>query len=81
MKSGSFVSESLLGGDKTQSGPATLAHRSNASTSIGEESNLVGRHEGNRPGDLRSFVAGRFMHMLRGHDRARMKVLGSSEVR
>jgi len=77
MKSGSFVSENLLGGDKVQRVPATLTHGPNALMSIGEGSHLVGRHHGNRSGDLRSFVAGRFMHMLRAHDRVRVKVLAS----
>ena len=77
MKSGSFLSDSLLGGDTMRSVPATLPDRSNGSMSIDDRRHLVGGHQGNRAGDLRSFVAGRFMHMLRGHDRARMKVLAT----
>ena len=77
MKSESIVPESLLDGDKMQSVPATLPDRSNGSMPIGDESHLVGSHEENRAGDLRSFVAGRFMHMIRAHDRTRMKVLAT----
>lgn len=77
MKSGSFVPESLAGGDKMQSVPATLLDRSNGSMSIGDESHVAGSPQENRAGDLRSFVAGRVMHMIRGHDRARIKVLAT----
>lgn len=77
MKSRSSVSENVLGDGKVRSSPATLAHRPNASISIGEGSHLVGSNDWHRSGDLRSFVAGRFMHMLRAHDHARMKVLAS----
>ena len=75
MKNGSFVSENPLGSD--QSVAATLTHVSNSSMSSGQEGPLVGRHNGNGSRDLRSTVARQFMHMLRGHDRARMKVLAT----
>jgi hypothetical protein len=77
MRRGSFVSESLGGGDQMQNHPATLPLHPSASMSIGEGSPLVGRGDGNRSGDLRSTVAHRFMRMLRSHDRARLKVLAT----
>jgi hypothetical protein len=77
MKNGSFVSENPSASDKLQSVAATLMHVSNSSMSSGQEGALVGRHNGNGSGELRSTVARQFMHMLRGHDRARMKVLAT----
>jgi len=77
MKNGSFVSENPSGSDNLQGVAATLSHVSNTSISSGQESPMVGRRNGNGSGDLRSTVARQFMHMLRGHDRARMKVLAT----
>ena len=77
MKSGSFVSENSLDGDQMQIAPATLPGRSDASMSTREGRYVVERREGSRSGDLRSFVAGRYMHMLRAHDRARLETLAA----
>ena len=76
MKSASSVSEVLLGGDNVRSFPTTLPSRRSASNYRGKRSYSVG-HNGDRPGDVRSILAGRFMHMLRAHDRARMKILAT----
>ena len=49
--------------------------RSNASLSLRDIP--VREHNTRRRRDLRSVVAGRFMRMLRAHDRVRMKMLAA----
>ncbi len=71
MKGNSSASKALLR-NNMQSAPANLPQPS--STSTGERS-LLQKAKGSS--DIRSNVARRYMHMLRGHDRARMKVLST----
>lgn len=71
MKSGRFLSEGPLSGDKMPSVSATSVHH--AQIPSDEASHLDVRHDGNGSGDPRTNVARRFMQMLRAHDRARLK--------
>lgn len=73
MKGNGSVSKSLLRNENMQNVPAPLPPRSGRAIEEGSQS--VGRHNGNGSTDIRSTVARRYMYMLRGHDRARMKVL------
>jgi len=74
MKNANPVSENLRG-DNVRSFRATRRDRSHASNSNGKRTHIAGSQGSERSGDLRSIVAGRFMHMLRAHDRARLQVL------
>ncbi|HEY3040812.1 MAG TPA: hypothetical protein VGJ66_18890 [Pyrinomonadaceae bacterium] len=71
MKANSSTPESLLR-NNMQSAPANLPQPS--STPAGERSLL---HNAKASTEIRSNVARRYMHMLRGHDRARLKVLST----
>ena len=71
MKGNSSAQESLLR-NNMQSAPANLPQPS--STATGERSLM---HNAKGSSDVRSNVARRYMHMLRGHDRARIKVLST----
>ncbi|MFN2493075.1 MAG: hypothetical protein ABR501_09350 [Pyrinomonadaceae bacterium] len=74
MKSVSSVSGDDLRADNVRRFPTTLPRRQKASLFRGG----VGRGKRNRnTGDLPSILAGRFMHMLRAHDRVRIKVLAA----
>ncbi|HEV7796560.1 MAG TPA: hypothetical protein VGO73_00270 [Pyrinomonadaceae bacterium] len=81
MDTGGLVSEGTLTSDRLGMQMETQSAGSrNSFTSAGTTAAhglLSADQNANKPGDLRSIVASRFMRMLRSHDRVRSKLLAA----
>jgi hypothetical protein len=83
MDTGSLVSEDTLIGDRlvmqTESQSTGLQDRfASAGAADGPVLSNTDQHPP-KSGQVRSIVAGRFMHMLRSHDRVRSKLLAAAK--
>jgi hypothetical protein len=82
MDTGSLVSENVLIGDRvamqTESRSAGLQNRFASSAAAAGQASSNTDPNPHRPDKVRSIVAGRFMRMLRSHDRVRSKLLAAA---